>query len=79
MELVSLKGKADVLVVFPDVSEKVSPRDASILLRSSGKGEGLVKKLLESRAEDMTLGGNHPSTGSGRRSRMVNLDPQCSH
>jgi hypothetical protein len=57
MELVSLKGKTDVLVVFPDVSEKVSPRDARRLLRGSGKGEGLVKKLLESRAEDMTLGG----------------------
>jgi len=57
MEPVPLKGKTDVLVVFPDISEKVSPRDARRLLRGSGKGEGLVKKLLQSRAEDMTLGG----------------------
>ncbi len=57
MEPVPLKGKTDVLVVFPDTTEKISPGDARRLLRGSGKGEGLVKKLLQSRAEDMTLGG----------------------
>jgi hypothetical protein len=56
-EPVPLKGKTDVLVVFPDVFEKISSREARRLLRGSGKGEGLVKKLLQSRAEDMTLGG----------------------
>ena len=57
METVPLTGKTDVLVVFPDISAKVSAPDARRLLRGSGKGEGLVKKLLRSRAEDMTLGG----------------------
>ena len=51
------KGKTEVLVVFPSNSEKVSPQEARRLLRGSGKGEGLVKKLLRSRAEDMTIGG----------------------
>jgi len=59
MEPVPLKGNTDVLVVFPDISKKVSPRDARRLLRGSGKGEGLVEKLLQSRAEDMTLGGKY--------------------
>jgi len=58
MEPVQLREKTDVLVVFPDISEKISPRDARRLLRGSGKGEGLVKKLLHSRTEDVTLGGN---------------------
>lgn len=57
VEPVTLKGKTDVLVVFPDISEKKSSQDARRLLRGSGKGEELVKKLLRSRAEDMTLGG----------------------
>ena len=57
MEPVPLKEKTDVLVVFPDISEKVSPQNARKLLRGSGKGERLVKRLLRSRAEDMALGG----------------------
>ena len=57
MEPIPLKGKTDVLVVFPDISEKVSSQEARRLLRGSGKGERLVKKLLQSRAEDITLGG----------------------
>jgi len=57
MEPIPLKGKTDVLVVFPDISGKVSSQEARRLLRGSGKGEGLVKKLLQSRAEDITLGG----------------------
>lgn len=57
MEPVPSKKKTDVLVVFPDVSEKMSPQEARRLLRGSGKGEGLVKKLLRSRAEDMAIGG----------------------
>lgn len=57
IEPVPSKGRIEVLVVFPDDSEKVSPQEARRLLRGSGKGEGLVKKLLQSRAEDMKLGG----------------------
>jgi hypothetical protein len=57
MEPVPLTKKTDVLVVFPDISEKISSQEARRLLRGSGKGEGLVKKLLHSRAEDMALGG----------------------
>lgn len=57
MEPVLLKNKTDVIVVFPDISEKISSQEARRLLRGSGKGEGLVKKLLHSRAEDMNLGG----------------------
>ena len=51
------EGKTEVLVVFPDNSKKVSPQEARQLLRGSAKGEGLVKKLLQSRAEDTTLDG----------------------
>jgi hypothetical protein len=51
------EGKTEVLVVFPDNSKKVSPQKARRLLRGSPKGEGLVKKLLRSRAEDTTLDG----------------------
>ena len=57
MEPVPLKGKTDVIVVFPDIFEKVSSSEARRLLRGSGRGEGLVKRLLHSRAEDITLGG----------------------
>ena len=57
IEQAPLKKKTDVLVVFPDIFEKTSPQEARRLLRGSGKGEGLVKKLLRSRAEDVTLGG----------------------
>ena len=57
MEPIPLKGTTDVLVVFPDISDKVSSQEARRLLRGSGRGEGLVKKLLQSRAEDITIGG----------------------
>lgn len=52
-----LRKKTDVLVVFPDVTGKMSSQEARKLLRGSGKGEKLVKRLLQSRAEDITLGG----------------------
>ena len=57
MEPIPLKGTTDVLVVFPDISDKLSSQEARRLLRGSGRGEGLVKKLLQSRAEDITIGG----------------------
>ena len=50
-------GKTEVLVVFPDYSKQISPQEARRLLRGSGRGEGSVKKLLRSRAEDATLDG----------------------
>ena len=57
-ETAPTEGGTEVLVVFPDNSKKVSPQEARQLLRGSAKGEGLVKKLLQSRAEDTTLDGN---------------------
>jgi len=57
MEQFPLKEKTDVLVVFPDIVEKMSSQTARKLLRGSGKGEKLVKRLLQSRAEDITIGG----------------------
>jgi len=56
-EPVLLQGKIDVLVVFPDISERLSSQEARRLLPRSGEAEGLVNKLLKSRTEDMTLGG----------------------
>lgn len=56
IEPVPLEGKTDVLVVFPDTCKKFSPQEARRLLRGSGRGEHLVNKLLQSRAEDMNLG-----------------------
>ena len=47
VEPVPLKGKMDVLVVFPDMSKKFSPQEARRLLRGSGKGENLVNKLVQ--------------------------------
>ena len=49
------KTKTEVIVVFPNNVEKASPKEAIKLLRGSGRGEGLVQKLLKSRAEDATL------------------------
>jgi hypothetical protein len=57
MEPLPLKGKTDVLVVFPDIAGKMSSQEARKLLRGSGKGEKLVERLLQSRAEDLALGG----------------------
>ena len=57
LDFCNVRGKTEVLVVFPDNSQKVSPQKARRLLRGSPKGEGLVKKLLRSLAEDTTLDG----------------------
>lgn len=58
VEPMPLQEKTEVLVLFPDNAEKVSPSEARRLLRGAGRGEGLVKKLLRSRVEDMAFGGS---------------------
>jgi hypothetical protein len=55
MEPAPSKIKTEVIVVFPDNEARVGSAEARQLLRGSGKGEGLVKKLLKSRAEDQLL------------------------
>jgi hypothetical protein len=57
IEPIKRKGKTEVLVVFPDDAAKIIPGKARLLLRGSGKGEKLNKKLLKSRAEDLRLEG----------------------
>lgn len=47
--------KTEVLIIFPDSVEKISPVTARGLLRGAGKGEHLIDKLLKLRAEDIEL------------------------
>jgi len=47
------KKPTEVLVIFPNDFERVSPVDARRLLRGAGKGENLTDKLLKSRKEDL--------------------------
>ncbi len=49
------KARTEVIVVFPDHAEKKSAQEARRRLRGQGKGEGLVQKLLKSRAEEAIL------------------------
>ena len=49
------KKKTEVIVIFPNDAEKIAHEEARKLLRGSGKGERLTRKLLESRAEDISL------------------------
>lgn len=53
VEPITTKNKTEVLVIFPEEGERLSPEAARKLLRGSGKGEDLIKKLLKSRAEDI--------------------------
>jgi len=47
------KGKkTEVLVIFPNDTEKIGPVEARKLLRGSGKGENLTERLLKYRADD---------------------------
>ena len=47
--------ETEVLVIFPDNLENISPENARELLRGAGKGEKLTEKLLKSRMEDLIL------------------------
>lgn len=55
IEPITTKEKTEVLVIFPEEARRLAPEAARKLLRGSGKGEGLMKKLLRSRAEDIRL------------------------
>ena len=57
MEPIRTKNKTEVLVIFPDITEKTASVEARRLLRGAGKGEGLIEKLLRSRDEDIKLEG----------------------
>jgi len=53
MEPIRTKRQTEVLIIFPNNSDDVTPSEARRLLRGSGKGEMLTDKLLQSRAEDI--------------------------
>jgi len=55
IEPIKTKKRTEVLVIFPDNSERKSPEEARRLLRGSGRGERLTERLLKSRAEDIKL------------------------
>lgn len=55
LEPIKTKKKTEVLVIFPNEYEKISPEEARRLLRGSGKGERLTERLLKLRAEDIKL------------------------
>lgn len=53
IEPIKIKKKTEVLVIFPNYPEEVSPSEARRLLKGMGKGENLTDKLLKSRTEDL--------------------------
>jgi phage gp29-like protein len=53
IETIRTKNKTEVLVIFPNPAEEISPAKARRLLRGSGRGEKLTEKLLKSRADDI--------------------------
>lgn len=53
IEPIKTKKKTEVLIIFPNKPEEMSPSEARRLLRGSGKGERLTEKLLKSRADDI--------------------------
>ena len=53
IEPIRTKKRTEVLIIFPNKPEDISPAEARKLLRGSGQGERLTKKLLKSRAEDL--------------------------
>ena len=50
IEPINTKVKTEVLVIFPNNQEEMSPSEARRLLRGIGAGEHLTEKLLESRS-----------------------------
>lgn len=55
VEPIKTKKITEVLVIFPNDTEKIAPAEARRLLRCSGKGQRLTEKLLQARFEDITL------------------------
>ena len=55
IEPIKTKKKTEVLVIFPNDTEKFAPEEARRLLKGSIKGMNLTEKLLKSRAEDLEL------------------------
>ena len=53
IEPIKVKRKTEVLVIFPNNPEQMSPSEARRLLKGRGEGENLTDKLLKSRAEDL--------------------------
>lgn len=56
VEPITTRKITEVLVIFPNDTEKIAPGEARRLLRGSGKGQRLTEKLLQARYKDMTLG-----------------------
>jgi len=52
---IKAKRPTEVLIIFPNDSEKITPAKARELLKGIGKGENLIHKLLKSRSEDLEL------------------------
>lgn len=55
IEPIKNKKVTEVLVIFPNDTEKIASAEARRLLRGSGKGYKLTEKLLESRLQDIKL------------------------
>ncbi len=55
IEPIKTKKKTEVLVIFPNETDRVAPEVARRLLRGSGRGQRLTEKLLKARSEDIDL------------------------
>jgi len=55
IEPIKTRKMTEVLVIFPNDTEKTPPAEARKLLRGSGKGQKFTEKLLESRLQDIQL------------------------
>jgi hypothetical protein len=53
IEPIKTKKKTEVLVIFPNNPDTVTPAEARKQLRGSGRGERLTERLLKSRADDI--------------------------
>ncbi len=53
IEPIKTKHKTEVLVIFPNNPEEISPSEARRLLKGMGSGYHLTEKLLKSRTEDI--------------------------
>ena len=55
LEHIKTDKKTEVLVIFPDTTERIPSNEARRLLKGVGKGEHLTERLLKARAEDIEL------------------------